>query len=91
MNASARRTTYASIDRRIEELLTRMGLWDRRKETVVKWSRGMKQKLAIARAVLHRPDLVFLDELRPLIMVGLTGILFPLQENPQRYFHPLRT
>ena len=27
--------------------------------------------------------------LRPLIMVGLMGILFPLQENPQRYFHPL--
>lgn len=50
------------IDRRIEELLTRMGLWDRRKETVVKWSRSMKQKLAISRAVLHQPDLVFLDE-----------------------------
>jgi ABC-2 type transport system permease protein len=27
--------------------------------------------------------------LRPLIMVGLMGILVPLQENPQRYFHPL--
>jgi ABC-2 type transport system ATP-binding protein len=54
--------TERDIDRRIEELLTRMGLWDRRKETVVKWSRGMKQKLAISRAVLHRPDLVFLDE-----------------------------
>ena len=54
--------TERDIDCRIEELLTRMGLWDRRKEAVVKWSRGMKQKLAIARAVLHRPDLVFLDE-----------------------------
>ena len=54
--------TERDIDCRIEELLTRMGLWDRRKEPVVKWSRGMKQKLAIARAVLHRPDLVFLDE-----------------------------
>jgi ABC-2 type transport system ATP-binding protein len=47
---------------RIKELLTHFGLWDRRKETAGKWSRGMKQKLAIARAILHRPALIFLDE-----------------------------
>jgi ABC-2 type transport system ATP-binding protein len=47
---------------RIQELLTHLGLWDRRRERVEKWSRGMKQKLAIARALLHRPSLVFLDE-----------------------------
>jgi len=47
---------------RIEELLTHLGLWDRRSEIVAGWSRGMKQKLAIARALLHRPELLFLDE-----------------------------
>jgi ABC-2 type transport system ATP-binding protein len=47
---------------RIRELLTRFGLWERRGDMVGTWSRGMKQKLAVARAVLHRPDLVFLDE-----------------------------
>jgi ABC-2 type transport system ATP-binding protein len=47
---------------RIKELLTHFGLWERRRETVEKWSRGMKQKLATARALLHRPSLVFLDE-----------------------------
>jgi ABC-2 type transport system ATP-binding protein len=47
---------------RIEKLLRHFGLWDRRKELAGTWSRGMKQKLAIARAVLHEPPLVFLDE-----------------------------
>jgi ABC-2 type transport system ATP-binding protein len=47
---------------RIQDLLTHLGLWDRRGEIVKNWSRGMKQKLAIARALLHRPALVFLDE-----------------------------
>jgi ABC-2 type transport system ATP-binding protein len=47
---------------RIRELLTHMQLWDRRKEPVGQWSRGMKQKLAVARTLLHRPELVFLDE-----------------------------
>ncbi len=47
---------------RIKELLTDLDLWERRKEMCGNWSRGMKQKLAIARALLHRPKLVFLDE-----------------------------
>jgi len=47
---------------RIKELLTHIGLWERRKDKVGKWSKGMKQKLALARAMLHRPALIFLDE-----------------------------
>ena len=47
---------------RIEELLCHMGVWERRKDRVGKWSKGMKKKLALARAMLHRPELIFLDE-----------------------------
>ena len=47
---------------RIKVLLDRIGLWERRRENVRKWSRGMKQKLAVVRALIHQPRLVFLDE-----------------------------
>ena len=49
-------------DARTHELLEHVGLWERRQEIVSTWSRGMKQKLAVARAMLHRPQLLFLDE-----------------------------
>lgn len=47
---------------RIQELLTEMGLWERRTDRVGTWSRGMKQKLALARTMLHHPRLILLDE-----------------------------
>jgi ABC-2 type transport system ATP-binding protein len=56
------RMDAAERQARIKELLTDMGVWDRRTERAGQWSRGMKQKLALARAMLHRPPVVFLDE-----------------------------
>lgn len=56
------RMPAAERNQRIRELLEPLGLWERRNEQVKMWSRGMKQKLAIARALLHRPQLIFLDE-----------------------------
>lgn len=52
----------AERENRIRELLSPLDLYERRKEPIGRWSRGMKQKLAVARTLMHHPDLVFLDE-----------------------------
>jgi ABC-2 type transport system ATP-binding protein len=49
-------------ERRIRELLEPLNLYERRDEPIGRWSRGMKQKLAVARTLMHRPELIFLDE-----------------------------
>ena len=52
----------ADREKRIRELLEPLDLYDRRTEPIGRWSRGMKQKIAVARTLMHRPELIFLDE-----------------------------
>lgn len=48
--------------RRIGELLDAFGLADRRNDKVFNFSKGMRRKLGIARAIIHDPDILLLDE-----------------------------
>ena len=68
LNAVQNLTLYAKlyevddVGGQVEKYLRLLGLWERRDEPVGGFSKGMKQKLAVARALLHEPPLLFLDE-----------------------------
>lgn len=50
------------IDKSVNKYLSMLGLWERRHDAVGSFSKGMRQKLAVARALIHEPQILFLDE-----------------------------
>lgn len=52
----------ADVPGAVNKYLSLLGLWERRHDVVGSFSKGMRQKLAVARALIHEPQLLFLDE-----------------------------
>ncbi|MDD2521866.1 MAG: ABC transporter ATP-binding protein [Anaerolineaceae bacterium] len=50
------------VEKSVNKYLSMLGLWERRHDTVGSFSKGMRQKLAVARALIHEPQILFLDE-----------------------------
>lgn len=77
--------TGERIDKRAEEMLKLVNLWDRRDNLVSEFSGGMKQRLSLAASLLHEPEIVFMDEptagLDPQTRVSLRNLTKELNEE----------
>ena len=77
-----------NVERRVTELLDRFELADRADDRVGGYSRGMRQRLALARTLVHDPPVLFLDEptaaLDPIAALGVRDLVRTLAAGEQR-------
>ncbi|MFX1350046.1 MAG: ABC transporter ATP-binding protein [Promethearchaeota archaeon] len=75
---------------RIGEILEKLGLEDRRRQKVGKFSRGLKQRAAIARVLIHNPSVLLFDEptsgLDPVAAVQVRELILSLKERDRTIF-----
>jgi ABC-2 type transport system ATP-binding protein len=80
----------SALSARIEELLKLVGMWDRRFIRVRDYSRGMRQRVGVAQALINDPDLLFLDELTsgldPIGVVDMHRLLMDLRDMGKTLF-----
>ncbi len=78
------------LDKRIQELLELVGMWDRRHIRVRNYSRGMLQRVGVAQALINDPDLVFLDEptagLDPIGAMQIREVIVRIREEGKTVF-----
>ncbi|HKY42266.1 MAG TPA: ABC transporter ATP-binding protein [Pyrinomonadaceae bacterium] len=76
---------YGQNIQRVDETLAQVALLDRARDSVRDYSNGMKQRLVIARALLHRPQIIFLDEptrgLDPIVGREIRRLILDLSEQ----------
>ncbi|WP_334333360.1 ABC transporter ATP-binding protein [Companilactobacillus sp. HBUAS59544] len=81
---------FNSDKKAIEPLLKRVGLYNDRNKLIKKFSQGMKQRLILARAILNRPETLFLDEPTNGIDPGTTKeihkLIFELKDSGTTIF-----
>jgi len=83
--------TLLNVDKiRINQLLKRVGLYKDRKKKAKKLSQGMRQRLVLARAILHEPKVLFLDEptsgLDPSTSLQIHQLLLELKQKGTAIF-----
>jgi ABC-2 type transport system ATP-binding protein len=80
----------AKREENIKRLLNLLGLWKRKDDVVAGFSKGMKQKLAIARTLIHEPQVLFLDEptanLDPLSAKTVRDFILELKKEKRTIF-----
>ncbi|MBF0144372.1 MAG: ABC transporter ATP-binding protein [Magnetococcales bacterium] len=83
--ARRHRVAAAALSQMVTEAVELLGLQEHRKTLAGRLSRGWRQRLGIAQAIIHRPSLLFLDEpasgLDPESRIGLADLLLSLHER----------
>ena len=81
---------YGETNQRIDEVLSRVGLAEAKKQAVSKLSKGMRGRLAFARAILGKPQILFLDEptsgLDPSTAAGIHQLILEEKEKGTTIF-----
>jgi len=79
-----------NLEKRVRELLELVDMWDRRSYRVVNYSRGMRQRVGVAQALINDPDLLFFDEptagLDPIGAKAIRDVILKLRDDGKTVF-----